>query len=184
VQNAFPQHLSADVAVVTRTLPAPIHETSSDRVGEILVAGERLHVPGRVYFPENAPDPGLSAQQRLILACIYTRHHDGHVRQRALERIVDTCEPWIAPYVVQLLGEYVVEVIRIIEERLPESYSATYGAFLDENPRFAFLTRQRAVSYWSCYYRRDYPKREDYPALKVIAKLESWKRSRREQDHR
>lgn len=35
---------------------------------------------------------------------LYTRHHDGHVRQRHLARIIEVTDSWIVPFVVQLIG--------------------------------------------------------------------------------
>ena len=47
---------------------------------------------------------------------------------------------------------------------------ASLSAFLAQNPGFAELTRQRAISYWSCYYRARHS-RDTYPALVALARL-------------
>ena len=31
--------------------------------------------------------------------------------------------------------------------------------------------RQRATSYWNCYYRWDYPAAKDYPGMQVLDRL-------------
>ena len=66
----------------------------------------------RVYNP--APPAsyasGLSRTEQVVTAAIYSRHHDGLVRQRALATLLDFDEPWTAPFIVQLLGEYVIQV--------------------------------------------------------------------------
>jgi hypothetical protein len=86
----------------------------------VRVEGELVSIPYRIYNAE----PVLSAAQRLlsvqqtILACLYTRHHNGHVRQRHLETIVGHAEDWVAPFVVQLLGEYVVQIVLAIQHGL------------------------------------------------------------------
>jgi hypothetical protein len=38
------------------------------------------------------------------------------------------------------------------------------------NSAFMALTEQRAISYWSCYYRHDFA-RGEYPALVALDKL-------------
>jgi hypothetical protein len=59
---------------------------------------------------------------------------------------------------------------------VPRSYDARVSeslarAFLSHNPCFAELTRQRAISYWSCYYRAPHPSRDTYPALTALSRL-------------
>ena len=53
----------------------------------------------------------LTARQRLILGCIFTRHHNGYVRQQWMRAVVPHAEPWVVPFVLALLGEYVVEIV-------------------------------------------------------------------------
>ena len=69
--------------------------------------------------------------------------------------------------VIKLLGEYVVEVLRIIEANLQKLDKPVYGQFLRANPDFLALTEQRVISYWDCYYRFPGPK-EDYPGFRAI----------------
>ena len=69
-------------------------------------------------------------------------------------------EPWVAPYVVQLIGEHVLEILVAIDHGLPgiafvdTTYHDRYGQFLAANPTFFATTERRVVSYWSRYYRR------------------------------
>jgi hypothetical protein len=104
----------------------------------------------------------LTATQRTILHCLYSRHHDGWVRQRHLEHIVASTEPWVVPFVVRLAGEYVLEIIEVIERGLPAN-RAVHGDFIVRNPEFFARTERRIVSYWACYYRRAYPEFAAYP---------------------
>jgi hypothetical protein len=62
-------------------------------------------------------------------------------------------EPWVAPYLVQLLGEYVVEITRAIVESQGVA-KRHFAAFAGENPAFVALTRTRVISYWNAYQRR------------------------------
>jgi hypothetical protein len=49
-----------------------------------------------------------------MLLCLGTRHHDGFVRQECVSRLLErhhgwAIPCWAIPYIVQLLGEYVME---------------------------------------------------------------------------
>jgi hypothetical protein len=85
---------------------------------DLTVVGEPVVIPYRIYNP--APSlhfaSGLSRIEQAVTAAIYSRHHDGLVRHRALVTLLDCGEPWTAPFVVQLLGEYVIQICADIEE--------------------------------------------------------------------
>jgi hypothetical protein len=84
----------------------------------LVVVGEPVVIPARVYNPELSPRVigGLSHLEATVAAAIYSRHHDGFVRQRQLGTLLDADEPWTAPFIVQLLGEYVIQICRDIEQ--------------------------------------------------------------------
>jgi hypothetical protein len=99
----------------------------------------------------------------VILHCLYSRHGDGMVRQRHLEQIIPSGEPWVVPFVVQLVGEYVLEILQAIRNGVPDLATPgsaprlLYGEFVARNPSFFARTERRVVSYWSCYHRHQYP---------------------------
>jgi len=171
--RAFPRALASDVTAAASVMPAgDVHE------GEfaVWVDGEELVLPGRIYHAE--PDPGaitkLTPHGQLALRCLYSHHHDGHVRQRNLEQVVTAPDAWVVPYVVQLIGEYVVEIIKVIAAALPQltvpgsSQRALYGRFAAGNPAFIDLTAARVASYWNAYYRGWYRSPADYPGRPLI----------------
>lgn len=83
------------------------------------------------------------------------------------------------PFVIQLVGEYVLEILVTIQHGLAEldtpgtSQHAAYGQFLAGNPGFLALTSQRVTSYWNCYYRSKYPDRRDYPGHTLLLSLQN-----------
>jgi hypothetical protein len=175
--SAFPAALSADVRAAAQTMP----ETSYPPAGtfdEVWVRGEHLTIPGRLYNPEPADDLSgrLSAVQVKILHCLYTRHHDGYVRQHHLREIIDATDPWVVPFVVQLIGEYVLDIVITIKEGLADldlpgsPHHQAYGRFAAGNSDYVFLTSQRVASYWNCYYRGKFPHRS-YPGRILIDSL-------------
>ncbi|MFC4017623.1 hypothetical protein ACFOW4_06660 [Micromonospora sp. GCM10011542] len=146
----------------------------------VLVDGEPVSIPYRIYSdePSVAAQTALTATQRAVLDCLYTRHHDGRVRQRRLEQVIALIQPWVAPFVVRLVGEYVDDILLVIQRALapelavPHSpTAAVYGRFAAENPAFVALTGQQVASYWDCYHRRRYPTLTDYPGYALMAAL-------------
>ncbi|MEU1409974.1 hypothetical protein ABZ471_48770, partial [Streptomyces sp. NPDC005728] len=105
---AFPTHLAGDVQSVLAVVPHSRLEPMEPF--EVEVQGETVVIPSRIYNKEPGADSErlLTKTQQVILHCLYTRHHDGRVRQRHLEQIVASTEPWVVPFVVQLAGEYVL----------------------------------------------------------------------------
>ena len=118
MQAGFPRDLHADVAAVSAIVPRASHEPAGSFA--VTIAGQPITIPYRIYYEEPAAERQLAptARQRLLLGCWYTRHHGGFVRQRHLEHIIGSPQPWVVPYVVQLAGEYVIEILEIIRREL------------------------------------------------------------------
>src|SRR5262245_9654046 len=110
--QAFPSSVRTHVEAVWSIIPATALTPSSNDIGPVTLNGETLRIPARIYNrePNFLAVARLSKTARQVLACIYTRHHNGYVRQRALERLIESDHPWATPFVVQLLGEYVLEI--------------------------------------------------------------------------
>jgi hypothetical protein len=184
--RAFPARLAPVVTDVAASLPEtcrppanPVTQGRSRTWPGLVVAGEPVVIPCQIYNPEPSPGflAGLSHLEELVAAGIYSRHHDGFVRQRWLGTLLAADEPWVAPFIIQLLGEYVIEICydiaRFARSELP-AHSALHrhlSAFLRDNPCFAELTRQRAISYWLCYYRYRHLSQDMYPALVALSML-------------
>ncbi len=160
----------------------------------VTVYDEVLSIPGRIYNPEVPADAlaELTPVQRTMLHCLYTRHHDGYVRQRHLASVITSPEPWVAPYVVELIGEYVVEIIADIRVGLAEldqpgsAQRRQYGRFIESNPAHFDLIGRRVQSYWANYYRGSfrepsgrhadspwYSSAEPYPGFLLVESLRS-----------
>jgi hypothetical protein len=88
------------------------------------------------------------------LCGLTTRHHSGFVRERMLREILKGDPlPGIYTFAIQLLGEYVIEILEVLWTRRDLLHSEQCVAFLNDNPRFVALTKKRIVSYWHCYFR-------------------------------
>jgi hypothetical protein len=94
-----------------------------------------------------------------------------------LEQIATSDELWVVPFVVQLAGEYVLEILDSIRHGLSDLPSKrstqrlAYGDFIARNPGFFALTERRVVSYWSCYYRWKFPVFGTYPGCHLLELL-------------
>lgn len=176
VAAAFPASVRQRVQAVLEILPPTRLMPASPFT--VSVQGEAVTIPYRLYNdePENEAQQTLSPDQRTILHCLYTRHHDGRIRHRHLEQASKSLQPWVMPFVVQLVGEYVLEILVTIQDQLAElttpgaAQHTAYGQFLAANPHFLTLTGQRVASYWNCYYRLAYPDRRTYPATPFCAR--------------
>jgi hypothetical protein len=168
LSTAFPARFADDVRAVVAIMPAA--RLWCDELLTVDVDGESVSFPYRIYHDEPAPaaKAGLTPTQRLLLDCLYTRNHNGWVRQRRLAAVLGSREPFVAPFVVQLAGEYVLEIVRTVADWRP------YADFAARNPAFVKRTMVRAISYWNEYYRRGYQgyrDYHDYPGYSAVAGL-------------
>ncbi|NOX30789.1 MAG: hypothetical protein GXP35_12200 [Actinobacteria bacterium] len=114
-------------------------------------------IPARIHNEEPGDDVrrSLGVIERSIFDCVYSRHHNGRVRERAIRRLLLSEQnfSWTVPYAVRLLGEYVVEIAAAIDTMLPLDWDsareASFGKFAAMNPKFVALTEARATSYWA-----------------------------------
>lgn len=170
LERAFPSNIETDVNPVLASLDmsSTLGPSSPFRV---VVGNQILNIPYRIYYQETnlAGSENRSSLQNEIIYCLFTRHHNGYVREKCLCEIVSLEHDWIPPYVLQLLGEYVIEILDVIEENLPKLNTDLYRAFLVSNRVFYEKTRQRMISYWDCYYRRRYPDRNEYTGSKIVS---------------
>jgi hypothetical protein len=164
--------LRADVDASLSVMPPAEHRTvESDR--RVRIGSEEVAILGRIYHPE--PSQGLSDLTRLqktILSSLYTRHHDGFVRERHVRQILEADHPWVPAFVLQLLGEYVVQIAETVGNQVATLPQQTYKTFAHANPEYMSLLRRRVVSYWSEYYRAT-PLRE-YAGYRALDGLGLW----------
>ncbi len=174
--SAFPPQLAPHARQVAEALPpsrfGPVGQWSAT------LDGGPVTIPRRIYAdPIGSVARTWDPTARLLASCLYTRHHDGYVRQQNLRRITGSLEPWVLPFVVHLVGEYVVEIVQDIADALcgleteGSAQRRAYAAFVAANPELLRLIDARAASYWDCYYRRPFRRVDDYPGRQVARAL-------------
>lgn len=171
--NAFPAAVRSDALIALYQFPE-VSKNSNWQTFSVRVAGEVVSIPVRIYHDPSLIDGlRLSRLQRELVDCLLTRHHNGHVRQSYLERIIRSPNVWIPPFVVQLVGEYVIEILQVIDNNLSSLNLTSYRQFVQSNPEFIALTEHRVMSYWNEYYRRSNPDRDNYLGFRLVRLFKS-----------
>lgn len=186
--SPFGPELAHDLKVVTEAMPASERAPADQSIAQygpypnLHEPANVIAIPYRIWAEpiSKLSYESLSATQKTIADCLYSRSCDGHIRQRHIKRIVTVEELWVIPYVVAAIGDYVVEVVKEVAfglSHLKEPYSwqeSNYRLFAEHNAEFIELTRQRAISYWDCYYSSEFTlhdgseQRPRYPSLDVL----------------
>lgn len=186
--GAFPKALNDDVREVLAMLPFEkenvlLSDGTRHRVDNFLsgqdfqltLRGERICSPYRLYLDEPEPSrlDNLSDDQRTVVNCIYLRHHNGHVRQNHLKKLVRATDYFICPFIVQFIGEYVIELLYIVESAITPTTLNEYSDFIISNPLYWKKTKSRMTSYWDAYHRRDFPELREYIGKRLVNRLDS-----------
>lgn len=196
--KAFPRTLKKDVESVLDILPFDVNEVKlydgqTHKVENLIhpdfqtvnLDGELLTIPYRVYFnePEFEKERTLTDRQKSILNCIFLRHHNGYIRQSHLEKIKNK-EYWITPFTFQLLGEYVIEILEVLDEQLEDDKLENYKRFAIENSKYYQQTESRMISYWNEYYRRRIPKLKNYVGRIIFDQIKTKEIGKRQDGNR
>jgi hypothetical protein len=181
---AFPRALNVDVRRASEGLATARHSTADRliqdscerRWGRVIVEGDEVKIPYRRYQDPTEPvaDPGAE----LVRQAWLTRSSSGAVRQQAVRSLLRAPAFWHVPYVLQLCGEYVIEIGHDIAQYVSGSLQRdssmldAYQRFWRSNPDFVALTCARVASYWDAYYRRTLTLSE-YPPYVAMAQIET-----------
>ena len=185
IENCFPSYLKDDINIVFRALDfCSKHEPYMPF--EVQIDQEKLVIPQRIYCDEHQLKKliELTPIQQTIGFCFFSRHHDGYVRERCIRQVFNVNEKFVIPFIVQLLGEYVIEIIESIYQAKDNIDKSHLQSFIEENPEHYYRIHQRVYSYWDCFYRHAYPKYRkhvkpsgdtvlDYPAIKFLKFINS-----------
>lgn len=144
------------------------------------VDGQSVLIPSRLYFASGRLQMDESDKAWRFARALQTRSNDGFERQRAARDVIADLQPWAAPYVVALIGEYVIEILDDINAALTPNDARTLAAFIGANEAYWNTTKRRVMSYWDVYYRpyrsretRHSYRRDEYIGFKLIDRLET-----------
>ena len=185
---AFPKSLKKDLLeLMSRISVNTLHATHW--TFPVQLDGEPIAIPFRIYWEEHRlMEPrDLTEIQKTALSCLLTRHHNGFVREKHLKLIVNSNHYWVQPFIIQLIGEYVIEIIQHIQNQFSALNKVNLTNFINENPEFWALTKSRITSYWDCYYRKKFNgqitgyTRKEYPGFELEDSIENEKRTKAQQ---
>ena len=168
--NAFPTSLTSEVNSLLDKLNLTTEHKSTECFS-INLNGQTINIPYRIYYNEPVHQ-NLTDTETFLLDCIFTRHHNGHVREKSLRKIINSDNYLATPFIVQLLGEYVIEILTVIKDNLSSTKIDNLIKLQTENPKFFQTTEKRIQSYWNCYYKWTTSK-TDYVGFQILKAIKS-----------
>jgi hypothetical protein len=135
----------------------------------VLWLGQAHQFPYRIYGTSTKNN--LEAFKSFEELSLMTRHHDGYIREIAIVKLMKLFPLESIPYLVELLGEYVVEIHLAIIAQITSQQRYWVNDFFTENVMHKRTIRSRIASYWNCYYRFNYLKLNDYPAFQLLFRV-------------
>jgi hypothetical protein len=140
--------------------------------------GQRVLLPARLHFVSSDLHLIEGSQAWLLARALQTRSNDGFERQRAARDVMANLRPCTTPFIMALMGEYIVEILDDIAVALRPENARMLTTFIDENRPYWNKTKRRIASYWNEYYRsgrgdtRRAFRRDEYIGFKLIERLE------------
>lgn len=169
--NCFPTTMHSEVNSLLEKLLWKRKHNSAECF-PIKLGEETIHIPYRIYYDEQYPK-NLTNKEILVVDCIFTRHHDGHVRERHLKNILKINSSLVTPFIAQLIGEYVIEILAVIKANLSPALIGNLINLKKDNPEFLKKTEDRIQSYWNCYHKRAISKK-DYVGFQILHALKEY----------
>ncbi|MDR1218169.1 MAG: hypothetical protein LBK73_01000 [Treponema sp.] len=181
--NSFPKELHNDAINVFEILPHNENvfincynenyiknDLIHNNVETVKLNNDIIKIPCRIYFYEPKNIENLNNIQKGIVCCVYSRHHNGFVRQKYIQKMVDNKNYWVTPFFVQLFGEYIYEIMEIFDEYLNINMDNCIK-FINENQKYWEKIKNRMISCWHEYYRRKYPEFNKYLGKEILEKI-------------
>lgn len=144
------------------------------------VQGETVLIPVRLHFLNSGFPLSEVDDAWLFTRALKTRSTDRYLRQRALRDLLHHPQPWAAPFIVALVGGYVIQILDDIFEALTPELEQSLRHFIRQNTPLWNTTKRRVTSYWNAYYRRQWGGEVvpvfspvDYVGFKIVNRLEA-----------
>jgi hypothetical protein len=144
------------------------------------IDGETVLIPNRLHFASNGVNLSTVDKSALFSRALETRSTDGYQRQRALNDLLQHPQSWSAPFIVLLIGGYVIEILNDIRAALTPELVTSLEEFITDNNSLWETTKRQVTSYWNAYYRdrwrnegRPVFSREEYVGFSIIDLLET-----------
>ena len=191
------QEMLTDIGVLVLAEAFPIeHRSAASKAAEIVVRGlaprqwterfsvctngQTVSIPARLHFTAGKLPVEVDDDAWPFACALQTRSNDGYERQRAARDLMVNLQPWGAPFIIALLGEYIVEILEDVSRALTPEIEQILTAFIIDNPAYWATTKRRVASYWNAYYRSRYAselrrayRRDEYVGFHLTNRLEA-----------
>lgn len=185
--SAFPTFLHDDVDIVISTIEKTLFSDkealtynsfqADNKSLFIINDNEHVQVPYRLLIDEVPEIQSLSLVQKMILHCIYSRSTNGYIRERHIKAILQEDLPnWTIPFILKISDEYVVEILELTYNSLKEKDNSKIQEFCQNNKSYLKYAYSRMISYWNCYYRREYKNLNKYIGKKLFDECFGYKK--------
>ena len=153
--EAFPSEHHSEAASAGKAVAGMLSPRQWTERFAVKVEGECIQIPARLHFASEALPLIQSDDGWQLARALQTRSNDGFERQRAARDLLAHLQPWGAPFIVALIGEYIVQILDDIAAALTPGNVRMLGAFIAQNELYWETTKRRVTSYWNAYYRAD-----------------------------
>jgi hypothetical protein len=103
-----------------------------------------------------------------MLNCLYLCHCNGHLREYYLRELLAVKEDFALPFISKLFGDYVIEILEVLQRELPNDTRDKLKIFFRENPLYQKRIESRIASYWDLFYRNAYPDLKKYVGYQLF----------------
>ena len=182
IYTLFPQYLQSDIeqAIKIQPINKPINYSGtkidfiSKESEQVMIDSEKINTKTRIYFdePDIKEEEKLNTMQKTILDCIYAYHHNGYIREKRVKKLLKSNHYFVIPFLLTNVAEYVIEILSIINKGINTDNIKLFKRFIQENPNYWRVSKDRIVSYWNEFYRREFPCFDGYIGSDFIKKIE------------
>lgn len=178
ITRIFPKAIRPSAETVVKRLKRDF------RLKTLNIVDSNLYYPefDKVFIPDtiNIPDVEYKTtdfNDSMIYYCLQTRNRDGHIREKYVKIILDSdCPHWAIPFIIEASTDRVVEIVTAIYDGISEKLKNEIGNYYINNLKKFRHDYSKTISYWNEYYRKDYPKYEDYPGYKLFTEVYGFKK--------
>jgi hypothetical protein len=153
LEEAFPTKHRVKATLACKAVSHILNVTQWTDRFSVQVEGEQVQIPVRLRFASDYLPLLVNDEAWQFGRALQTRSNDGFERQRAARDLLAALQPWQAPFIVGLIGEYIVEILDDIAAALTTDNTRILSDFIGRNPAYWNTTKRRVASYWNAYYR-------------------------------
>lgn len=148
----FPKSLKEDFLNLVKKLSIKAIKISDFKTTYQLTK-ETVIIPYRIQLEEKEVDE-LTETEKQLLFCIYTRHYDGHIRQKYIKKLLEIeLQEWEYPFILSLGEEYVYEILMTLYNNLKTKDNQKLKEFARNNKELLCNGYMKMVNYWNRFYK-------------------------------